>query len=239
MSAFQVISPSNESIVYPYDSILPKRIMNPLIDFNQSSNNIQVCNANYISSEMTNNDILSKIPISLIKALFPTQKKQTFNSQKICVTAVKNQIEDTNEFKEAVEKYKLIENTKVICAKCQNSVNIVSCFNFNNSGYICLSCSLNHYNSIVELVDWEHCEKDSKDKQCYRCDRLKHAKELYSFIRFSNKRSRYEVGNLCIYCRNVKKFEYLMKQKNKRMQNHKKTFISQDQIKLLASLQMV
>lgn len=238
MSAFQVIKPSDDSVVYPNDLNLPTRILNPLIDYPKPIYNNQVYNQNIIDPNAIYNKVLPNVPVSLINALFHNQKKHTFNSKKVCVTSVKNELENTPEFKEAVEKYKMLENAKVICAKCQNNVNLISCFNYNNTTYICTSCALNCYNSIVELMDWERCKSDNDSVQCYRCDRLKHAKELYSFIRFSNKRSKYEVGNLCIYCRNVKRFEYMMKQRNKRIQNHKKSCFSQNEIKLFSTLRV-
>lgn len=213
-SAFHKLSNNSKSIVYPYDNNLPKVIINPAIDLLPSHNIILPISRNCCIQQYNTQMKLYNSPKSITasNSIFNVLKKE---SESKSITSAKNNIEHTIEFKKAVQKYQILEKTKVLCLRCQNNVKMIECFNHRDCAYICLNCASEIFTSITQLKDWEK-RYSNGNKNCYRCERLKHSKELYSYIRYSMKREQYEICNLCLYCRNVKRCEYIINKRNNR-----------------------
>lgn len=223
-SAFTQLHPFDDDILYPDDPRRPVNILNP---FEQSKENIIV--QQFIPPILLPCFYLPKEDVlrTVIKPknYIPDNILELYNtSNTISVKRYKKEL--TNE---GIQKYQIIENTKVICDKCKNSVSITLCFRNFNSGFICVECALTEYSNVSELNDWEPNDKvvnvNNIRPTYQKCDRLKHAKPFCSFIRYVHKNSGYELGRLCIFCRNVKRFEYLMKQKLNRYKNHKRLLL--------------
>lgn len=116
---------------------------------------------------------------------------------------------------ESIRDYQNLECKKVVCSKCGNNVELIKSFG-QNGKFTCLDCSVKTYSTVGDLPDWEAESEDGISYKACPCQRIKHTKDLSSFIRYNNKSGEYELGQLCIYCRNVKRYEYLRKQSIKR-----------------------
>lgn len=218
-SAFHKVLSNATSVIYPYDENLPKVIINPALDIS-TSHQIGLFPLSCSSTEYNLQSKPNCSPKTIVSCnnQLIQQKKEIYNKS---IVSVKNSIENTKEFAKAIGKYQLLEKSTVLCLRCQNNVNMVDCFNYRDCAYICLKCASQIFASITQLKDWEKRESTNNSKSCYRCDRLKHSKELYSFIKYSMKKNKYELCSLCLYCRNVKKCEYLMKKRFNRMMCNK------------------
>lgn len=118
----------------------------------------------------------------------------------------RTEIEDFH-FKDAVNTYQQLEKEEIMCKNCQQQSKKVNSFGYHD-GFICMNCAAKAYSRISELVDWEEIVENGKGIQC---DRLRHQKKLSSFIKFENKTGTYKRVKLCIFCRNVKRWEYSRK----------------------------
>lgn len=223
-SAFTQLHTIDNDILYPDD---PRRPVNILYPLQEPPENAIV--HQFIPSIILPYYLIPKEDMSLttIKPdnFIPSNILELYNTTNI-VTVKRPKKVLANE---GIQKYQIIENTKVICDKCKNSVSITLCFSNSNSGFICVECALTEYNNVSELNDWEPNDKvinvNNIRPTYQKCDRLKHAKPFCSFIRYVHKNNNYELGRLCIFCRNVKRFEYLMKQKLNRYKNHKRLLL--------------
>lgn len=112
-------------------------------------------------------------------------------------------IKDKN-LKRAIEMYKKYENLAVICKLCKKHIFNLEFFGYNRDNYICIECAAKEYSNLGELKD--RYPENGK----VRCKRLAHCKPEWQFVKHSL-RSGYTTGNLCIHCRNCKRFEYLVK----------------------------
>lgn len=109
-----------------------------------------------------------------------------------------------------IDKYLDIEKQNVFCLECKKDISIVNCFLYS-SGYLCLKCaSKNKKLNRKEITDWETVLGKGFGR---RCERLKHYKPATSFVK-QDKSGKYKFTKLCIYCRNVKKWEYNIKKVN-------------------------
>lgn len=126
---------------------------------------------------------------------------------------------------EAIKEYQKLEQTKVLCSYCGNNVELIKSFG-REGKYVCLNCSKSVYHQVGDLPDWEEEVEDIASDTACPCQRIKHTKDLSSFVRYNNKNGLYEIGQLCIFCRNVKRYEYLRKQNHKRARDENKMYTS-------------
>lgn len=133
----------------------------------------------------------------------PVIMKNITTNEKI----TKNQLED-NAFQDAVKIYQEIEKQEVLCFACQKLAKKINSFGCQN-GYVCMNCAARLFSRINELQDWE--EIIDFNAKGIQCDRLRHQKNLHSFIKFENKTGTYKRVKLCTFCRNVKRWEYSRK----------------------------
>lgn len=123
----------------------------------------------------------------------------------------------------AIKDYHELEQISVQCNYCGNSVEKIKSFGCEGK-YVCLNCSKSVFEHVGDLPDWEEeLECITSDSAC-PCQRIKHIKDLSSFVRYNNKNGLYELGQLCIFCRNVKRYEYLRKQNHKRARDENKIY---------------
>lgn len=245
-SAFHKVNDSLDCMVYPTTSMFNNNSSNvnnnaiypPLSTDAQTNDNMQ-------------NPVLpinSRVYMHILTPeLLPTitingEKKDLHDSETKKINDVREEIiiekdiDGATNLDKSIKIYQSLEDKRVNCTKCNNSSSVVDCFGDGCDGFLCIDCAIVKYDSVSQLVDWENSEpslgmvttrgktktKKDKGKRLFPCDRLKHLKEMYSYIRYSYKRNQYEVGKLCIYCRNVKRFEYLQKSKSRRMKLLKK-----------------
>lgn len=121
--------------------------------------------------------------------------------------------EKEEDIAQAINQFIIMESVKVQCAICKNNVLRNVTFT-NDEKYYCLDCAAMKFASINQLGDWEEVDDNEPYAQC---DRLKHRKNLCSFIKYSNKDEQYIRVKLCTYCRNVKKWEYLSNKTKRRL----------------------
>lgn len=106
-----------------------------------------------------------------------------------------------------IQEYEELEATMVFCHVCCKNKSKVDCF-FTDKGFICLKCAVGMNRKL--LYDWEMVNQVGFGR---RCERLKHYKPVTSFVKKS-KYSSYSFAKLCIYCRNIKKWEYMNTKNN-------------------------
>lgn len=123
---------------------------------------------------------------------------------------------DEFQFNRAVAQYEQFKNLHIKCKACKIAIRNFKCFADGANDYICLHCANRKYDKVGELND------PFPEKGKIRCKRLAHYKPAWQFIEHT-KRKGYKAENLCRYCRNVKRIEYLKKQskKNARKAIHK------------------
>lgn len=106
-----------------------------------------------------------------------------------------------------IQDYETLESTMVLCYICCKNKSKVDCF-FTDKGFICLKCAVGMNRKL--LYDWEMVNQVGFGR---RCERLKHYKPVTSFVKKS-KYGTYTFAKLCIYCRNIKKWEYMNTKNN-------------------------
>lgn len=210
LSAFEKLSKDIESHIYPYNDILPKQIINPRIDTSteikkpipilpDSSNySVKCLEQSYANN---NNMYLSFNKIGSNMCVLPNIKKteKLLDKQRM-----------SQSYKEALQLYMKLKYLIVKCMVCNHNYCVTDTFAYSN-GYICVPCSTKEYSSSLQLKDW--CKSGYYPEKEFNCSGKQHSRELFSFIYYSQTNRRYEISNLCIFCRNVQKFEYLQLQK--------------------------
>lgn len=138
----------------------------------------------------------------------PYQGQTTFlhTTRRITYSSLQND-EYTDE---DVQKFEKIDNLQVTCCVCQKNEKKSYCFSYGD-GLICIKCAVRHCREYKDLQDWYH--KEEPNERMRRCDRLCHMRPLYHFLKLEKKNGQYKVGKLCLYCRNVKRWEYLQSQR--------------------------
>lgn len=240
-SAFSKVNDSIDCVVYPATSMLstsycsgngtaliPPQSTDEKNKDKKQNNFIPVNSTVYM--HILTPELLPTISLNGEKTEKPEMESKKIEDIRDEIIVDKENDGNTN-LEKSIKIYQTLEEKRVNCSKCSNSSSIVECFGDGCDGFLCIDCAIAKYDSVSQLVDWEKSEpsqgsvttrsrsrtKKDKSKKLYPCDRLKHLKDMYSYIRYSYKRNQYEVGKLCIYCRNVKRFEYLQKSKSRRM----------------------
>lgn len=121
-----------------------------------------------------------------------------------------NSIQNDEYSEEDVKKIEIVDNLQVACCVCLKNEKKSYCFSYGE-GLICIKCAVRHCREYKDLQDWYH--KDEVNEKMRRCDRLCHMRPLYHFLKLEKKNGQYKVGKLCLYCRNVKRWEYLQSQR--------------------------
>lgn len=224
-SAFTPITLCDDELIYPNDPRRPGNIDNP--NFPPQ----EILYVRYASVQVLMQKFYQLPPVyedlgNLFTGYYVPQHIIDLYNVPINVSLKKNKKELS---REGIEKYQIIEKTKVRCEKCANNVSITFCFSSGFNSFLCVECAVDVFKNVSDLKDWEPNDKvvnNNNIRPTYmRCERIKHAKPFSSFVRYSNKKNDYEVGHLCIFCRNVKRYEYLMKQKSRRFKNQKRLLI--------------
>lgn len=123
-------------------------------------------------------------------------------------------LETIHEIDDDVEnQYKNKISIDVFCSECKNYIPRSDAFVYKKN-YICFRCAARRDLSHSDLDDWSKSEITNKDI-LYSCIRLHHARPLYCFIHYSNKKNKYVIQKNCAFCRAIKRFEYTKKTMNR------------------------
>lgn len=106
-----------------------------------------------------------------------------------------------------ISNYEELIKELVVCQMCGQRLQKVKCFIYNN-GYLCCSCS-GKISNRKTLGDWEIEEQNG-----VLCKRLNHHKNRISYMKKQANGS-FKIETLCIFCRNMKSYEYYRKQESK------------------------
>lgn len=112
-----------------------------------------------------------------------------------------------------VNQYKSKISIDELCGECKKYIPRSDAFIYKKN-YICFRCAARCNLSHSNLDDWSKSLITNKDI-LYSCIRLHHARPLYCFIHYSNKKSKYVIQKNCTFCRAIKRFEYTKKNMNR------------------------
>lgn len=167
-----------------------------------------------VFDRIINNDIVrdAESPVSVIRPLAHISKPNKIEMS----IPIRNTNKSENE-SISVEDIRLFENLekqKESCCICKRLEKKTNCFAYNDS-YICLACAVKHCRDYKQIEEWNNLGEKTLNMK--KCDRLCHQRPLYHFLKVEKKNGQYKVGKLCVYCRNVKRWEYLQSHRcNKR-----------------------
>lgn len=116
---------------------------------------------------------------------------------------------------EDIDKFTAYSKLNFICKKCNEKFPLVKACTYYNGGLCCVTCSSCIYRETIGLYDYM---KDLyfENEKLYKCDRIIHYRPLWQFLKYEKKKKTWKIAKLCIYCRNVKCWEYLSKPTRRR-----------------------
>lgn len=200
------------------DSFIPL----PAYDENEQNANTHIINESDIDSEISKEN-------TNLKSNKNTKRK--YDSEKATVDISKKRIKTCKSIKsnnprgniikkniqiseEDIRKYKSFITTLVNCYYCGNKVSISRIFKYDKN-VVCKECGKEHAKArILNITDFKDDYFELykfKGEVLYKCERLKHARPLYHFMKYSKKTNSYRIVTNCCYCRNYKSIEVLFK----------------------------
>lgn len=114
-----------------------------------------------------------------------------------------------------IDKFNDYSKLNFICKKCGKTFALLKACTYYNGGLCCVSCCSFIHRETIGLYDYM---KDLyfEDEKLYKCDRIIHYRPLWQFLKFEKKKKTWKIAKLCIYCRNLKSWEYLNKPMRRR-----------------------